>query len=102
MALETEMCDDKKPAWKKGDILAMPQNLARGGVSVANGLHVFEAEYDPEMNAGRWCYGYTPACELRPATREDIHRLAQIANDTISRELRSLGRLIELEKKLVK
>jgi hypothetical protein len=34
-----------KPTWKKGDILALPADLAREGVY--NGCSVFKAEHDP-------------------------------------------------------
>lgn len=90
----------KKPEWKKGDILAMPQDLCPRGSTVANGCAVFESEYDPELRGGVWCYGYRNADDIRKATQDDINKLGNQACRVIKMELDSLARLMELQSKL--
>ena len=74
-----------KPAWRKGDLLAMPQDLnskyGRYGSSIAYGCCVFVAEHDPEVFKGEWCYGGTTANCFRPATVEDLERLIEIVSE---------------------
>lgn len=95
-------CGDRcnqMPRWRKGDVLAIPQDLCRRGGAVSRGCHVFVAEYDPVYSDGEWRYGSRNANEVRPATIEDVERLIGIVTMDLVRECKSLARLEEIKGK---
>jgi hypothetical protein len=82
-----------KPDWKKGDVLARPNDIAREAVMY--GCSVFVAKHDPHLK-GIWKYGSRPASEVRLATQADINRLMKIHLDNIKRGVDELLRLQRL------
>lgn len=90
-----------KPTWKKGDVLALPQELCEFG-SVNNGCAVFIAEHNPTFRDHAWYYGWRPASEVRPATRADVDRLQKIIQPELARvceQVANLNKVAELVSK---
>jgi len=85
-----------KPSWKKGDLLAMPQDLQPRGSCVSDGCAVFVAEYDPVYVHNEWRYCEGDAKELRPATAADLNRLIGIAETEKDRAEKRIDRLSDL------
>lgn len=95
----------EKPPWKRGDVLAMPNDLRshRSTGAIAHGCHVFIAEIDPTFDPalGEWCYGAHSARELRLATIADIDRLISIEQSSLLIISTNLTRLLECRAKVV-
>lgn len=85
-----------KPDWHKGDVIAIPQDLAPFG-NITRGCCVFVAEHEPrETKSGSWLYGLRDCAELRRATVEDVERLIEISVADATRELKELQRLMDI------
>ena len=84
------------PGWHKGDLICIPQELCRGGSAVADGCHVFIAEYDPHVENGRWKYACRNCSEIRRATLADVVRLVDIASMEMQRCAERVQRLVDI------
>ena len=88
-----------KPNWKKGDIVVL---LNHNGC----GLHIFEAEYDPQycstiFNSEKdWYYGLRNCKEIRLATKDDIDHKIKFQKQKVEREQEILDELLNFRGRL--